>query len=251
MRNVLGEENWTAGLKSYLLERELNGANAEHLYDGLQLAIEGKNVLPAGVTVKDIMDTWTTEKGYPVLSVRRTYDTGDLIISQERFISDRKVPNTNIWMIPYNYVNQSVADFNDLNTYSWLSTKAARINSGVPATQWIIFNKQQVGYYRVNYDDRNWELITNALINNYASVHRLNRAQLIDDAYWLARSGRLDTEILMKLLTYLKDEMEYAPWMAANNVLSYFHGKLRGTAGYDDFAVKFSIIFICLLNNYF
>ncbi|XP_001662886.2 aminopeptidase N [Aedes aegypti] len=235
MRNVLGEINWTAGLKAYLTARQFDGANADHLYVGLQSAIQGKNVLPEGVTVKAIMDTWANEKGYPVLSVRRTYETGDIIISQERFISDRKVPNTNVWMIPYNYVHQSKADFDDLSTFSWLSTKAARINTEVPANEWIIFNKQQVGYYRVNYDANNWELITNALINNLSSIDRLNRAQLIDDAYWLARSGRLDIEVLMKLLTYLKDETEYAPWTAANNVLSYFNGKLRGTPAYKDF----------------
>lgn len=238
MRNVLGEINWTAGLKAYLTARQFDGANADHLYVGLQSAIQGKNVLPEGVTVKAIMDTWANEKGYPVLSVRRTYETGDIIISQERFISDRKVPNTNVWMIPYNYVHQSKADFDDLSTFSWLSTKAARINTEVPANEWIIFNKQQVGYYRVNYDANNWELITNALINNLSSIDRLNRAQLIDDAYWLARSGRLDIEVLMKLLTYLKDETEYAPWTAANNVLSYFNGKLRGTPAYKDFTVS-------------
>ncbi|XP_019531218.3 aminopeptidase N [Aedes albopictus] len=235
MRNVLGEDNWTAGLKAYLTARQLNTANSDHLYTGLQSAIQGKNVLPDGVTVKDIMESWATEKGYPVLSVRRTYETGSVIISQERFISDRKVPNTNIWMIPYNFVRQSRADFDDLNTFSWLSTKAARISTDVSANEWIIFNKQQVGYYRVNYDDANWELITNALINNVDSIHRLNRAQLIDDAYWLARSGRLDLEILMKLLTYLPNETEYAPWTAANNVLSYFNGKLRGTPDYENF----------------
>uniref|UniRef100_A0A1Q3FGJ4 Aminopeptidase N n=2 Tax=Culex tarsalis TaxID=7177 RepID=A0A1Q3FGJ4_CULTA len=237
MRNILGDENWATGLRLYLQARQYKGANAEHLYEGLQAAIEGKDILPAGMTIKQIMDSWTTEKGYPVLSVRRSYDSGDVIISQERFISDRKVPNTNVWMLPYNYVNQSVADFHDTNTYSWLTTKAARISTDVPEDQWIIFNKQQVGYYRVNYDERNWELITNSLINNWASVNRLNRAQLIDDAFWLARSERLDFEILMKLLTYLKDEREYAPWTAASNVLSYFNGKLRGTPAYHDFLI--------------
>lgn len=189
------------------------------------------------MTIKQVMDSWTTEKGYPVLNVRRSYDTGDVIISQERFISDRKVPNTNVWMLPYNYVNQSVADFHDTNTYSWLTTKAARISTDVPDHLWIIFNIQQVGFYRVNYDERNWELITNSLITNWASVNRLNRAQLIDDAFWLARSERLDLEIFMKLLTYLKDEREYAPWTAASNALSYFNGKLRGTNAYHDFLV--------------
>uniref|UniRef100_A0A4Y0BM55 Aminopeptidase N n=1 Tax=Anopheles funestus TaxID=62324 RepID=A0A4Y0BM55_ANOFN len=237
MRHVLGEENWKAGLNTYLNDRALKSAVDEQLYAGLQSAIDGKGVLPDGVTVAQIMRTWTNEAGYPVLTVRRSYDTGDVIISQERFYSDRKVPNANIWMIPYNYVQQARADFNEFDDFEWLATKAARFETTVPANEWIIFNKQQVGYYRVNYDDRNWELITNSLVENWASVHRLNRAQLIDDAYWLARSGRLDMRVALRLMTYLRDEREYAPWTAANVALSYFNNRLRGTTGYHDFLV--------------
>ncbi|XP_052895825.1 uncharacterized protein LOC128303012 [Anopheles moucheti] len=237
MRNVLGDDNWRAGLKAYLTDRALSVAFDEQLYDGLQSAIEGKGVLPGDVTVAQIMRTWTNEAGYPVLNVRRSYDTGDVIISQERFYSDRKVPNSNIWMIPYNYVQQARADFNEFDDFQWLATKAARFGTTVPASEWIIFNKQQVGYYRVNYDDRNWELITDALIENWAAVHRLNRAQLIDDAYWLARSGRLDMRVALRLMTYLRNEREYAPWTAANVALTYFNSRLRGTEGYHDFLV--------------
>uniref|UniRef100_A0A182NNG8 Aminopeptidase N n=1 Tax=Anopheles dirus TaxID=7168 RepID=A0A182NNG8_9DIPT len=237
MRHVLGDDNWTAGLREYLNARAYKGAIDEQLYEGLQSAIEGKGVLPSGVTVAQIMRTWATEAGYPVLTVRRSYDSGDVIISQERFYSDRKIPNTNIWMLPYNFVQQARADFNEFDDFQWLSTKAARIATNVPANEWIIFNKQQVGYYRVNYDDQNWELITQALFDNYASVHRLNRAQLIDDAYWLARSGRLDMRVTLRLMTYLRNEKEYAPWTAANVVLTYFNNRLRGTEGYHDLMV--------------
>uniref|UniRef100_A0A182QRY1 Aminopeptidase N n=1 Tax=Anopheles farauti TaxID=69004 RepID=A0A182QRY1_9DIPT len=237
MRHVLGDDNWRAGLRTYLTDRTYKSANDEQLYQGLQSAIEGKGVLPGGVTVAQIMRTWTTEAGYPVLNVRRSYDTGDVIISQERFYSDRKIPNANVWMIPYNFVQRARADFNEFDDFQWLATKAARIETGVPADEWIIFNKQHVGYYRVNYDDHNWELITQALFDNYASIHRLNRAQLIDDAYWLARSGRLDMRVTLRLMTYLRNEREYAPWTAANVVLTYFNSRLRGTAAYHDFLV--------------
>nr|XP_040221257.2 aminopeptidase N-like [Anopheles coluzzii] len=237
MRHVLGDDNWKAGLKAYLTDRALQGAVDEQLYAGLQSAIEGKGVLPNGVTVAQIMRTWTNEAGYPVLNVRRSYDTGDVIISQERFYNDRKVPNTNIWMIPYNYVHQAKADFNEFDDFQWLATKAARIETTVPANEWIVFNKQQVGYYRVNYDERNWELITNALHENWASIHRLNRAQLIDDAYWLARSGRLDLRVALRFMTYLRNEREYAPWTAANVALTYFNNRLRGTAEYHNFLI--------------
>ncbi|ETN61383.1 protease m1 zinc metalloprotease [Anopheles darlingi] len=235
MRHVLGDDNWRAGLRTYLLDRALNKATDEDLYRGLQSAIEGKGVLPDGVTVGQIMRTWTNEAGYPVLNVRRSYDTGEIIISQERFYSDRKIPNTNIWMIPYNYVHQAVADFNEFDDFKWLATKADRFTTTVPAHEWIIFNKQEVGYYRVNYDDHNWELITNALHECFGCIHRLNRAQLIDDAYWLARSGRLDLRIALRLMTYLHNEREYSPWAAADVALSYFNSRLRGTEAYEHF----------------
>ncbi|XP_052862206.1 aminopeptidase N-like [Anopheles cruzii] len=235
MRHVLGENNWTAGLRSYLNSRALNVATDEDLYEGLQSAIQGQGVLPADVTVRQIMRTWTTEPGYPVLSVRRSYDTGELIISQERFYSDRKVPNTNIWMIPYNFASQSQPDFTNIN-FEWLATKAARFTSTVPPTEWIIFNKQQVGYYRVNYDEQNWLLITNELVTNHNSIHRLNRAQLIDDAYWLARSDRLDLRIMWRLMTYLRNELDYSPWAAADVALTYYNNRLRGTDAYGDFS---------------
>ncbi|XP_050095016.1 aminopeptidase N-like [Anopheles aquasalis] len=235
MRHVLGDDNWRAGLQGYLLDRALKEATDEDLYRGLQQAIEGKGVLPAGVTVGQIMRTWTNEAGYPVLNVRRSYDTGEIIISQERFYSDRKIPNTNVWMIPYNYVHQAVADFNEFDDFKWLATKADRFTTTVPAHEWIIFNKQEVGYYRVNYDDHNWELITNALHECFGCVHRLNRAQLIDDSYWLARSGRLDLRVALRLMSYLKHEREYSPWAAADVALSYFNSRLRGTEAYEHF----------------
>ncbi|XP_058065216.1 aminopeptidase N-like [Anopheles bellator] len=241
MRHVLGENNWTAGLRSYLNSHALNVATDEDLYEGLQSAIQGQGVLPADVTVRQIMRTWTTEPGYPVLSVRRSYDTGELIISQERFYSDRKVPNTNIWMIPYNFVSQSQPDFTNID-FEWLATKAARFPTTIPPTEWIIFNKQQVGYYRVNYDEQNWQLITNALVTNHNSIHRLNRAQLIDDAYWLARSDRLDLRIMWRLMTYLRNELDYSPWAAADVALTYYNNRLRGTDAYGDFSTFVGIL---------
>lgn len=38
--------------------------------------------LPSGVTVKDIMDTWTLQKGYPLLKVRQHTSDNTVTISQ-------------------------------------------------------------------------------------------------------------------------------------------------------------------------
>ncbi|XP_053679394.1 aminopeptidase N-like [Anopheles nili] len=236
-RMVLGDDNFRAGLKVYFENRQLDGAVADDLYAGLQAAIDNTDVLPAGVNVKLLMDSWTTEPGYPVLTVRRNYNDGSVILSQERFYDDKRMPNNHVWFIPYSYASASKPNFDDLAHFRWLSEKADRLETTVPADEWIIFNKKQTGYYRVNYDAHNWLMIAEALRQDPSVIHRFNRAQLINDAFHLARANRHDMTMALDLLRYLSAEHEYVPWAAANGVLNYFYNKLRGTANYHDFIV--------------
>lgn len=183
------------------------------------------------------MESWTNAAGYPVLNVRRIYKTGQVVISQERFLADKRLANSHVWYIPFNYIDRNPRnDIVEQNCFFWLTSKASMLTIDTPENQWIVFNRAQVGYYRVNYDQRNWELIIDTLLTNPLAIPRANRAQLIDDAFNLARAEYLDMAVALKLLTYLRLEMEYAPWAAANNVLNYFHGKLQGTAHYAGFA---------------
>ncbi|XP_001658979.2 aminopeptidase N isoform X1 [Aedes aegypti] len=234
-RTVLGDENWMEALNIYIEDRKLDSATPEDLYDALQKAIAGKRVIPASTTVKQLMESWTDAAGYPVLNIRRNYKSGQILMSQEQFLADKWLPNNHVWNIPYNYIDRNIRETADGSDYQWLTTKTAVLETETPNDQWIIFNREQFGYYRVNYDQRNWELIIDALLTNPLAIHRANRAQLIDDAFNLARSERLDMVLALKLLTYLRLETEYAPWAAANNALNYLYSKLQGTVHYPGF----------------
>ena len=69
----------------------------------------------------------------------------------------------------------------------WLSTETGTL--ALPETGWYIFNIREVGYYRVNYDEQNWNLITNQLISDHTAIGTMNRAQIMDDSLNLARAG--------------------------------------------------------------
>merc|ERR1719167_339337 len=99
----------------------------------------------------------------------------------------------------------------------------------------IIFNVQQTGYYRVNYDLKNWELIANALMKDHTSIHVINRAQILDDAFELAKVGKLDYKTALKLTGYLEMETEYIPWYSAISGLSHLNKMLVRTSSYGDF----------------
>lgn len=96
-----------------------------------------------------------------------------------------------------------------------------------------------VGYYRVNYDNTNWGLIA-AYLNseNYTNINAINRAQLIDDAFTLSRSGRLQYEVVLKLFEYLSKETDYVPLYSFSRGLTYLDRLLAGHEYYDKLQVS-------------
>ena len=99
------------------------------------------------------------------------------------------------------------------------------------------FLKFIIGYYRVNYDEKNWKLIIKQLNEDHTKIHVINRAQIIDDALNLARVGLLNYELALGVTSYLNSETEYIPWAAALTGLRYIEEMLKRTSGYGDFKV--------------
>lgn len=57
-------------------------AEQDDLWRELTAVSQEYKVLTRNVTVKEIMDTWTTQTGYPILTVTRDYTDKSLTISQ-------------------------------------------------------------------------------------------------------------------------------------------------------------------------
>ncbi|KAJ8889367.1 hypothetical protein PR048_008866 [Dryococelus australis] len=97
------------------------------------------------------------------------------------------------------------------------------------------------GYYRVNYDEENWRRISAQLDSyGYQRIHVLNRAQLLDDAFNLARAGHLDYQIALNVTRYLSREKDLLAWSAALRGLSFLDTVLAGSEAHEYFKVVMS-----------
>ena len=65
-----------------------------------------------------------------------------------------------------------------------------------------------------------------------------NRAQLIDDAFNLARAGEISQVTALNLTAYLDKEIEYLPWEATLTVMAYIRDMFSRYPGYGPLEVS-------------
>ncbi len=87
MRHFLGEETFRRGLNRYLNQRQYDSAARNDLFAALeeqteQLPKGGLEDLPEGVTLREVMESWTVQPGYPVVTVTVDYERGSISFTQ-------------------------------------------------------------------------------------------------------------------------------------------------------------------------
>ncbi|EGI57790.1 Aminopeptidase N [Acromyrmex echinatior] len=154
------------------------------------------------------MDTWTNQNSYPVVNVMKNYTTGEITIFQKCVCGQK---SNNEWWIPITFATQSNPNFSDTAPRYWLKPNQ-NITFKIDPNDWIIVNIQQIGYYRVNYDIKNWEKISNYLNSeNFTNIHVINRAQIIDDLFDFV-DGRISGFVFLNLVKYLQREVDCVAW---------------------------------------
>jgi len=198
--------------------------------------------------------------GYPVVKVQRDYASGGAMADQDRFLLTPANPQhllqdnaSYTWWVPISWTTPELG-FDTTYPSAWLDparagTDTALSLSGLEATQPLIVNVQQTGFYRVNYDLENWNLLADQLIDNHTSINRVNRAQIIDDALNLARAGLLDYPIALRQTEYLSLEVDYIPWKAAFNGFKYLENMLKRSPGWGDLRSYLATALQPLLNK--
>jgi len=99
-----------------------------------------------------------------------------------------------------------------------------------------------LGFFRVNYEEENWNALIGQLHNDCKEIHVLNRAQLIDDAFNLAKASKMDYALVLRLSEYLKNEDDPIPWYSVQNGFTYLMNRMRRCPnGYKKLKVNYLI----------
>uniref|UniRef100_A0A182SPU1 Aminopeptidase n=1 Tax=Anopheles maculatus TaxID=74869 RepID=A0A182SPU1_9DIPT len=248
MHLFLSEETFRDGVSRYLQRHAYGNAEQDNLWEALTEEAHANGVLPDFIDVKKVMDSWTLQTGYPIISVTRNYGANSANITQTRFVSSEVPADQNVtdycWWIPLTYTTAKEPDFNDTLPKGWMECSNAKDNEkqvklldDLPDSEhWVIFNIQLAGLYKVKYDKTNYRLIIAQLNGpNYDAIGLLNRAQLIDDAMDLAWTGQQNYGIAFAMINYLRQEAEYIPWKSALTNLNSLNRILKRTPLYDIF----------------
>ncbi|GAB0097812.1 Aminopeptidase [Sergentomyia squamirostris] len=242
MDHFLTTDVFRRGLNVYLKTLMYGSATQDDLWGFLTDTARESEVFDNETSVKEIMDTWTLQTGFPVVTVTRDYETGVVKLHQQRFYlinQTTAVKEDPLWWIPITFTTSKEMNFSNTSPSHWMKGERELELEGVlvPTTEWLILNVQQTGYYRVNYDEVNWQAIVGYLNHptKFRNIAPSNRAQLIDDALNLARGGYLGYATALEVTRYLEKETDYVPWKTAVNGLNFIDAMLQKTGQYDLF----------------
>ncbi|XP_054269208.1 aminopeptidase A-like isoform X1 [Macrosteles quadrilineatus] len=229
LEGFMGPENFRQGVVSYLKNFQYKNADTNDLWQHLQQ-------FSNGVNVPHVMDSWTRQMGYPLLTVTRKGDT--VTVTQQRYTADKNAtfdPNESKfkykWDVPVTIFTSS----NNKPTLNWLLMDNPSLSINVRGVDWYKLNYHFVGFYRVNYPTEDWATLTKLLMDNITALDAADRANLIEDAFSLAESGRLDFSVALALTGFLAQETHIVVWDLASNHLLNIDAHLLYTPAYSDY----------------
>ncbi|XP_070558838.1 aminopeptidase N-like [Ptychodera flava] len=243
MMGFLGKLTFGAGLDTYLRRYAFDVAFSDDLFSVLTEA----DSTHMGTDVKRVMDTWVRQAGYPVITVTR--NGKDVHAEQQHFLQypndepdDKHEDLGYLWYVPLTWTDQDEQVFTTecaQNTYcnfKWMNRGPAdfTITTDDP-DHWFIVNINQDMFYRVNYENENWENLAMQLRTDHTVFPIRNRGSLISDAFNIGQSQLSNHVIPLKIIEYLTEERSHNAWRTTRDNLRYTHTMLWRTSTYGYF----------------
>ncbi|XP_048529969.1 aminopeptidase M1-C-like isoform X1 [Triticum urartu] len=208
LQSYLGAERFQKAMASYMKKYAYSNAKTEDLWAVLEKE--------TGEPVKDLMTTWTKQKGYPVINAK--IKGNDIEIEQAQFLLDGS-SGSGMWIVPIT----SGCGAYDTQKKFLLKLKRDKLVTGSQCGDrkkggnfWTKLNINGTGFYRVKYDDELAAALQNALETKKLSL--MDKIGIVDDLYALSIARQQTFASLLRLLYGYRGEADYSVLSHINTV---------------------------------
>ncbi|ETV89177.1 hypothetical protein H257_00544 [Aphanomyces astaci] len=243
LSEYLGKDVFYRGIQIYLKRFSYSNAVTIDLWEALEEASD----LPLSA----MMNTWTKQTGFPVVTLSRTPD-GVLSLAQTRFFSDPSVvdPDDSRWDLPLTAQvghGSGGGGGSELHrvgiwTASDLPARDAAfevhaptsVGSKFPAdSPWIKLNGLQQGFYIDNYDADGWLRLQSPC--QQLVLSEVDRMCLLDNAFVLTRAGKLDLANALEFSRAFANDPSYLIWKSLSTHLTFYGNLIHQTSTFPKF----------------
>uniref|UniRef100_A0AAQ6IIF4 Aminopeptidase n=1 Tax=Anabas testudineus TaxID=64144 RepID=A0AAQ6IIF4_ANATE len=216
LRDFLTPEAFEIGIIRYLKRYSYQNTVNSHLWESLTNVSLKIKVIKFTVyrvldkwysgdelDVKAIMDTWTLQEGFPLVTVE--VRGREVRLSQERYLKtdDPSLTEGFLWQIPLTYMTSAS------NTIHRFLLKTKTDVLYLPEdVDWVKFNVDMSGFYMVHYAGEGWNSIIKVLQHNHTALTSNDRASLIHNVFQLVSIGKVKLDTALELSLYLSRETE-------------------------------------------
>lgn len=194
----LGEQTFMEGIRRYLKKHAYGNTQTGDLWAALADA--------SGKPVEKVMDIWTKNVGYPVVTVTESEDSRSINVKQNRFLRTADVkPEEDQTLFPV-FLGLKTKD--GIDESLTLSDRERKVD--IPNGDFFKLNADHAGIYRTSYSPERLRKLGQAAKEGLLSVE--DRAGMIADAGALASSGYQKTSGILSLLKSFSGEEEFVVW---------------------------------------
>ncbi|KAG8375703.1 hypothetical protein BUALT_Bualt10G0128100 [Buddleja alternifolia] len=196
LQSYLGPECFQRALASYIKKYACLNAKTEDLWSVLEEE--------SGEPVNKLMNTWTKQQGYPVVSVKVKDQT--LEFEQSRFLLSGS-HGEGQWIVPITLCCGSY----DARKSFLLQTKNETVDVkeflGNSGHSWIKVNVDQTGFFRVKYDEDLSARLRDAIEKKCLSTS--DKYGILEDYYSLSTACQQSLTSLLALMSAYREELDY------------------------------------------
>ncbi|XP_073943327.1 aminopeptidase N [Choristoneura fumiferana] len=227
---TLGGDTFKKGLRMFIENHKYKTFTGDDIWSALNTAATADGKVPKDVDVKTVARSWIEKDRLPLVTVERNYEANTAVMRQKVYLRERPhdVPDaaSMTWWVPAVLARGDKLDFTNYAA-TWMHGKELTVPNLPSKEHFIIVNPEEIAPFPVNYDQKNWHLLSMFLqTKDRTLIPELTRAKLLHDAWNLAYAGELSFTTAFNMTWFLKDERHPLVWDPVFTMIDHIGGHI-------------------------